>query len=369
VSAERWTHTGPTQQVVVGSSAVDVLTEIVRALGMRRVLLLTTPGRAESEIADRVISRLGRVHAMTSTVVESTVPAPAVQRGVIDLRGSGADAIVALGGGAAIDTAKALAFFAEQEAGTPAAGFADRPVMPIVAVPTTLVGAAFTGTFSMVDPHTRRGSMAGGLTTVPVSVLADLDPLSDLSDTALQRSVAAALAQSIDVALDPATDPEARALAAAGVAALVSGALDPQEGPIPREVLDGSVLAGRSMVSSPDGLQRALVRLVAGRTGAPFGAVHAALAPHTTRVVSDVVPEWVLAPVASALRAEPDEPVANALERLLVGTLGATGLSTLGISDEDLDAAARQSASQPGVQRAARPLGEADVRALLDDAW
>ena len=369
MSAERWTHTGPTQQVVVGSSAVDVLPDIVRALGMRRVLVVTTPGRAESEIAERVISRLGRVHASTSAVVEPMVPAPSVQRGVMELRGSGADSILALGGGSAIDTAKALAFFAEQEAGTPAAGFADRPVMPIVAVPTTLVGAAFTGTFSMVDPHTRRGSMAGGLTTVPVAVLADLDPLSDLSAEALRRSVAAALAQGIDVALDPASDPEARALAAAGVASLVSGALDPQEGQIPREVLDGSVLAGRSMVTSPDGLQRALVRLVAGRTGAPFGAVHAALAPHTTRVVGDVVPESVLAPVASAVRAQPGQSVADALERLLVDTLGAVGLSTLGVSDEDLDAAARQSASQPGVQRAARPLGETDVRALLDDAW
>lgn len=365
---EQWTHTSTAQQVVVGSAAVDALSDVVRALGMRRVLLVTTPGRAQAEIAERVLVRLGRSHAATSTVVEPMVPATSVQRGVADLRAAGADGIVALGGGAAIDTAKALGFFAEQEAGTPAAGFADRSVMPVVAVPTTLVGAAFTGIFSMIDPNTRRSTSAGGSTTVPLAVLADLDPLGDLSERDLAHSVAAALAQAVDVALDPQSDPETRALAIAGAGSLVAGLEMSDDDDAPRSLLDGAVLAGRSMQAGPDGLQRALVRLVATRSGAPFGAVHAALAPHTTRVLADVVSDSVLRPLVSALGGGGDDALADVLGARLAVAGPVEGLAALGVIDEDLDAVARQSTSQRGVQRAARPLGESDVRALLDDA-
>lgn len=381
MNGDRWVHVAPAQQIAVGSGVVDGLPEIMRALGMRRIVVLTSPGRAASPTVERVVARLGRAHVATSAVAEPLVPATAVQRAVAEFRGTGADAIVAVGGGSAIDTAKAVAFFAEQEAGTPAAGFADRPVVPIVAVPTTLVGAGFTSSFAMVDPQSRRSSVAGTPTMMPAAVLADPEPLADLEPLDRSRSVAAALAQAVDVALSSETDPEGVALAVAAIASLVRG-IDGLADPDPTALsplLDGSVLAGRAMQASPDGLQRALVRLVAARSGAPWGAVHAALVVHTTRMVADVAPEPVVRSLTDALsdgHAAVDGPgrtrAADELPGLLAGVLqrlGTTdGLGSLGVSDDDLDAVARQSAAQRGIQRSPRPLGESDVRALLDDA-
>jgi maleylacetate reductase len=369
VSFGHWTHTSVAQQVVVGPSAVEGLSDVVRALGLRRVMVITTPGRAESEIGARVVQRLGRHLASTSTGVEPRVPANAVQQGVLEWRSAGADALLALGGGAAIDTAKAVAFFAEQEAGTPASGFADRPVIPVIAVPTTLVGAAFTGSFSMLDPHTRRSSVAGGPTTVPVAVLAELDPLADLDADGMFHSACAALAQAVDVAMDPASDPETRALSGAAIRALVAGLNeDDDEGPVSPSLLDGAVLAGRAMQTNPDGPQRALVRLLSARTDAAFGALHAATVRPTTQMLADVVSDEVLGDLARALGAEPGSALPAALGEVIGGDRPIVGLADLGLTDEDLDAVARQSTAQRGIQRAARPMGEADVRALLDDA-
>ncbi len=367
---EPWGHTSPAQQVVVGAGVVDALPDVLKALGVRRALVVTTSGREGSELGRAVLVRLGRNLAATATIVEPSVPAPTVQRGVADLRAEGADGLVALGGGAAVDTAKALAFFAEQEAGTPAAGFADRPVLPIVAVPTTLVGAAFTPHFAMLDPNTRRVAVAGGPTTVPSAVVADLDALATLDPDELSASAIAALGNAVDVVLAAEGDPEGRALAVGAVAPLLAGfdQLAEHPGPASASLLDGSVLAGRSLQSSPDGLLRALVRLVSARTGAPFGRVHAALLVPVVRVLAEVIDEARLAPLCSAVGAGSGDELAEALGDLLARVGAESRLADLDVSDDDLDAVARQSASQRGVQRAVRPLGEIDVRALLDDA-
>ena len=76
-------------------------------------------------------------------------------------KGRGIDGIVSFGGGSCADLAKAVAFFTEQEAGTPGASFFDRPVVPHVAIPTTYSGAELTSGFGMTDPRTRQKSGAG----------------------------------------------------------------------------------------------------------------------------------------------------------------------------------------------------------------
>jgi alcohol dehydrogenase class IV len=142
---------------------------------------------------------------------------------------------------------------------------------------------------------------------------------------------------------------------------------DPDDGPSAATV-DASVLAGRSLQSSSDGLARALVRLITARADVAHGAAHAAVVVHVARMLVDAVDPDSTRPLARALGVDEVEAIPAALDALR-GDIGVTGgLSDLGLDDEDLDAIARQSASQPGVQRSARPLGESDVRALLDDA-
>ncbi len=45
----QWTHTGYAQQLVFGAGAVRRVGEVLRGIGVRRVLLVTTPGRHDSE--------------------------------------------------------------------------------------------------------------------------------------------------------------------------------------------------------------------------------------------------------------------------------------------------------------------------------
>jgi maleylacetate reductase len=367
----RWVHTSIAQQVVVGPGAVTVLGDTLRMLGLKRVLLVTTEGRAQTEGCDRIRSALGRALAGTFDEVEMHVPASAVQAAARRLRDDMFDGLVSFGGGSVIDTAKALGFFSEHEAGAPAAGFADRPVLPHVAIPTTLVGAAFSPTFSMIDPQSRRSSTAGGPTMAPTSVLVDPELGADLPVELLVGTIAAAVAHGVEAVWAPDSTPETEAIALAGLSRLaVAGPVSTAEpGDIERRtpLVDGAVLCGRARQNAGDGLHHVLAQLVAARAQIPYGAAHAALLPVTTRFTAEVVP-GPAEQIAGAL-GQPGGDVAEAVIALLGQMSPRRGLADLGVSDEDLEAVSRQAGSQRGVQVHPRPAGEADIRALLDDAW
>ena len=114
-----WTHTSFAQQLVFGPGSVTRVGELLKALGARRVLLVTTEGRNDSDDGARVRKALGSTLASTFAEVTSHVPVPLVQRAVQQARRDAVDAVVSFGGGSCADLGKAVCFFTEQEAGTP----------------------------------------------------------------------------------------------------------------------------------------------------------------------------------------------------------------------------------------------------------
>ena len=64
----RWVHTAALQRVVFGPQALDGVPRLVRDTGARRVLVVTSPGAADTEAGRHLIERLGRACA---TVFES----------------------------------------------------------------------------------------------------------------------------------------------------------------------------------------------------------------------------------------------------------------------------------------------------------
>jgi alcohol dehydrogenase class IV len=300
--------------------------------------------------------------------VEAHVPATTVQEVVATARQEGVDALVSVGGGAAVDTAKATAFFLEHEAGTPGVGFADRPALAHLTVPTTHVGAAWSRWFSLIDPHGGRSQLAEGPTTAPAAVVLDDELLATLPATAAAASGVAALAHGLEAAWAPRCSPEVRAVAVAGVRSLAGvlgrlGAGD-DDAELRDALRDGAALTGRALAATTPGLQHAVAGLLAARARTPYSVAHAAVLGPVTRFTSDL-----LGPVgdelASALDA--DDPGLG-VERLLAGLDVPRRLDVLGVVDDDLDAVARQTGPHPWVRAHPRPVGEADVRALLAEA-
>src|SRR5947199_6379861 len=119
MSATSWTHTGVTQQVRFGVGSTDGLSELVRELGMRRVMLVSSERALETAQGALVRRLLGRTLVGVFPESRVHVPTAAFQSLLREARAEQLDGVVSLGGGSCIDLVKAMAHFLETEQGSP----------------------------------------------------------------------------------------------------------------------------------------------------------------------------------------------------------------------------------------------------------
>jgi maleylacetate reductase len=367
-----WTHTGYAQQIVFGTGSLRRVPELLRAVGARRAMLVTTAGRAKSDDGAAVAKAVGRALVSTYDGVTSHVPAPVIQAAVTQARLDAIDGIVSFGGGSCADAGKAVNFFLEQEQGTPGTSFADRPVLPHIAIPTTYSGAELTPFFGMTDPHTRQKSGAGGPTCAPIAAVYDPTLTLGTPTNVSAETGMNALAHCVETIWSPTATPEAIAIAVAGVrriaVALPWAVEEPDDIAGRTAMLEGAVLGGRCLQNGAMGIHHGLAQLVGGRTGISHGLANAIILPHAIRYNADAVPDAIAA-LRDALGVDEGDEVADNVEALVERLGLPTRLSDAGVTDEDLQVVARLSQGNGSVQANVKPVSEADALALLEAAF
>lgn len=365
-----WTHTGYAQQIHFRAGALDLLAEVTRELGLRRIMLVTTEGRHASDDGKRLARLLGRSLASTFAEARSHVPTTTVQAAVMQARRDAVDGIVSFGGGSCADLGKAVAFFTEQEAGTPGASYADRAALPHVSVPTTYSGAELTPFFGMTDETARRKSGAGGPTVAPMAAIYDPRLTLTTPPRISAETGVNALAHCIEVVWSPQRTPEAEAIALAGCRVIVSAlpkvVSEPDDLAGRTAMLEGAVLGGRALQNATMGVHHGLAQLVGGRTGMAHGLANALILPHAMRFNQAAVPD-AMARIGEAIGA-PDDPAAAVADLIAAVGLGG-GLSDHGFDDDDLDAVVRQVDGNRSIRSNPRPVTADDARAVLEAAW
>src|SRR3954470_19972477 len=129
------------------------LAELPKLMLGRRALLVTTPGFSRRGLAGQVADLLAPAHPVVFDQVQPNPDIQQIERAGQELRGQHVDVVVGLGGGSAIDTAKALSVVLAYAAPgmTPEHLLAGAPLapvtpLPLIAIPTT------AGTGSEVTP-------------------------------------------------------------------------------------------------------------------------------------------------------------------------------------------------------------------------
>jgi maleylacetate reductase len=366
----RSVHTSSPQRIVFGPQSIDEVPAIVREVGARRLLLVTTAGRAASDAGQRLLQRLGRAVAAVFDGVTSHVPTPVVQAAVGAARSADVDGVVSFGGGSCADLGKAVCWFVEREAGAPGTSFLDRPTVAHVSVPTTYSGAELTGGFGMTDPGTRRKTGAGGPTIAPVAAVYDPVLTLDLPARVSAETGMNALAHGVECAYSPTRTPEAEVLALAcirGVAAALPAVVDdPYDIDARTAMLRAAMLGGRALQNARTGVHHGLAQLVGGRTGVAHGLANAVLLAHAVRFNAEAAGDELLR-IGDAL-GDPDDP-AGAIDRLRERVGLPASLADCGVTIDDLDAIARMSGGSPSVGANVRPVSEDDAREILAAAY
>jgi alcohol dehydrogenase class IV len=262
-----------------GPGAIEQLS----GLGARSAVVVVDPNVARRGGERRIVEEL----AKSETTVDLAVAAPEPDRwsevrALADrFAGSGADWIVAIGGGRTLDGAKAARLGAELGAGvdlatlTPAHTAPDPPKRRLVAIPTTSgSGAEATWTTDLVAEDgtplevAHRALMPEWALLDPA--LADGHPVDRVVDGGFE-----ALALATEAYLSAWSNPLADALAASAVTTVIERlphAVRWSEDPDAREALHyAATSAGLASSNAQRGLAHALARALVAPTGLPYG--------------------------------------------------------------------------------------------------
>jgi alcohol dehydrogenase len=352
-----------TTRVVFGPGASRDVREEVRALGCARAVVVTDEGLAKgTDVPARIEKALGDSCAGVFSDVVPDSGVHIVDAGAAFARERGADCIVSVGGGSAIDTAKGIAIVL-REGGSlrDYEGFQvlKRRATPHVAIPTTAgTGSEVTYVAVIKDHEAHQKLLFGDYNIIPNTALLDPELTVGLPPHLTAATGMDAMSHAVEAIHSQQNEPIADGLALHAIRLIAEF--------LPRAVADGkdlvargqmliaSNMAGAAFSNAQVGLVHAMAHTVGARYGVHHGLANSIVMPHVVRFnAADVAAAY--RPVAAALGIATgslsDEACAEAVAACLSDLAGGAGLP--------------QTLSSQGVPEAALPeLAEA----TLDDA-
>jgi alcohol dehydrogenase class IV len=367
-------------EIIFGRGLLDQVGSCARRLGGKKVFLVSDQGLFNAGWVDKVMkSLLGS--GLTFVFYDQVTPNPKdheIEKGALEYVRQGADVIVGLGGGSAMDAAKGIAILAangghvRDYAGT---NKINRPLPPLVLCPTTCGTGSDVSQFAVVNDTQERCKLTiMSRCIAPDISLTDPDTLVTLPDEYVGTTAIDALSHAVEaffsVASSTLTDVNAlRALTLLSrsfVAAVKERKPDDME-----NLSRASLHAGMAFSNSLLGIGHALAHPIGGLYDANHGSVNAVLLPEVLRydfpVVKKKTPEMA---VALGHRADGDLSAAEEMTqesiRKMLEVGGAPGsLRNLGVRSEDLEILAKRAYRDICVLTSPRETDEQDLLALL----
>src|SRR5262245_15327521 len=340
-------HDAPPQRVVFAPGAVARVGEEAAHLGLQRALTIATPGSG-ARLGARIVARLGSRSAGLHAEAVVHVPKAVVQAGLDATQAARADGLVAVGGGAAIGLAKAIA----RDTG-----------LPILAVPTTYSGSEATPIWGETDGD--RKTTGRDAKVVPRTVIYDPDLTLGLPPAVTAASGMNAIAHCVEGLWIPERTPVTMAYADEALARFAEN--------LPRAVTDGhdkeargeclvaAWLAG-AVLTGGTGLHHKLAHVLGG-LGLPHAETHAIILPHVTRFNLAAAPD-ARGRLARALGS--DDPAAK-LAAFVQDFPIPQRLRDVGLDKARIPEVAKQAAAL-GI-KAPRPVSADEAAALLTAAY
>lgn len=322
----KFIHDVPATRVVFGAGKLAAASEEVDRLGTSRALVIS--GGPEAVFADRVCADLGDRVVGRYSDVQMHVPTEIAERARAFAAECGADCLVAVGGGSAIGTAKAIALTSS---------------LPILAIPTTYAGSEMTPIWGLTEGELK--TTGRDLAVLPRTVIYDPEVTLTLPAQLSACSGMNAMAHLVEALYAPGVSPVSFLQAKEGVRALACAlpvvVADPSNIEARADAQYGAWLAGWALGTSGMGVHHKICHTLGGTFNLPHAQAHTVVLPYVIAYNNEHAPTAMQAILeAFAEAGRPARSAAQAV-RTLAEDIGApTNLAEFGFTEADAPRAA-----------------------------
>ena len=371
-------------EIIFGRSLLSQVGSCARRLGGKKVFLVSDQGLFNAGWVDRVMKSL--LDADLSFVFYDQVTSNPkdfeIEQGAKEYIANGADVIVGLGGGSAMDAAKGIAILVSNGGNICEYAGNDkihRPLPPLVLCPTTCGTGSDVSQFVVVNNTQERCKLTiMSRCVAPDISLTDPDTLLTLPDEYVGTTAMDALTHAVEAFFSVASSTLTDVNALHALKLLSTSLADAVQERRPKDMetlARASLHAGMAFSNSLLGIGHALSHPIGGLYDANHGSVNAALLPEVLLydfpVVTDKIAEMAR---AMGFQAVDDLDGAKSMaHETIMNMLEAAGapnsLRELGVLKEDLPLLAQRAIKDICVMTSPRETDEEDLLALLQRAF
>jgi alcohol dehydrogenase len=376
----------PRTRIVFGPDKIDALGALAGELGARRALVVSDPGIVAAGHTQRGLDSLVKA-GISVQLFDGVAENPTtdnVEAGVAIARRHDPELIVGLGGGSSMDCAKGINFLVSNGGRMHdywGVGKATRPMLPMIAVPTTSGTGSETQSFALISDGKTHVKMACGDKKASFRV-ALLDPVLTVSQPARVTALTGidAIAHALETYVTKVRNPvslafsrEAWLLLGENFARVVR---QPDNIEARAGMQLGACFAGLAIENSMLGATHALANPLTTRYGIVHGQAIGLMLPHVIRFNGAEYAPWYrdLLEGTGGANGFPDpdsgfEGLADFVAKL-AGEAGlANTLSQCGVERGKLSELAAEAAKQWTGSFNPRRVGEAELLALYETAF
>ena len=279
-------------EIIFGRGSLDYAGVCARQLGASKLFIVSDPGVEAAGWVDKLLAIL-KDEGLESVYFSDVSQNPKdyqVKQGVELYRRTGADVVLALGGGSPMDAAKGIALVASNGGEIKdyeGANQVKNPLPPMIFIPTTMGSESNISQFAVVTDVDRRIKMTIiSRTLVPNISITDPNLLASLSRELLLAPLFDALAHAVESYLSPLANPLTEVQSLKGLdllwrhsrPALATLAIDELE-----QLAVAGLSSGIAFTNASVGLGHALAHAMGGMYDVVHGVSHALLLPSVMR--------------------------------------------------------------------------------------
>ena len=277
------------QNITFGRGSLDKIPETVAQMKVKKAFIVSGPHLNKAGLVEKIAFKLkdAGLESESFTETEGNPSTDTVEKAAALFKESGADMIVAFGGGSPLDVAKAVAVlgsYGGKITDYEGVGKVPGPVVPMLAIPTTAGTGSEVTSFSVITDHARDYKLTVGSTyLLPEAVILDPELITTVPEKTAAYCGVDAMVHALESYISLASSPFSDAMALQALEYLGKNirayVADRSNADAAEGMLLGSLFAGIAFSHARLGDVHAMSHPVSAFFDVPHGLANAVLLP------------------------------------------------------------------------------------------